>query len=54
MTEVSAQGYVYPNDDWFREDTISQNLFSNEVALFKMSNGATARICEFRRFFQLV
>jgi len=50
MTEVSAQGYIYPNDDWFREDTISGNLFSNEVALFKMSNGATARICaQFRR-----
>ena len=49
MTEVSAQGYVYPNDDWFREDTISKNTFSNEMGLFKMSNGATARICEFRR-----
>jgi len=49
MTEVSAQGFVYPDDDWFREDTISGNVFSNEVALFKMSNGATARIAEFRR-----
>jgi len=49
MTEVSAQGYIYPDDDWFREDTIYENVFSNEVALFKMSNGATARICEFRR-----
>jgi len=49
ITEVSTQGFVYPNDDWFREDTESGNLFSNEVALFKMSNGATARICEFRR-----
>ena len=49
MTEVSAQGYVYPDDDWFREDTVSGNVFSNEVALFRMSNGATARICEFRR-----
>jgi len=47
--EVSAQGYVYPNDDWYREDTIWKNPFSNEVALFRMSNGATARICEFRR-----
>ena len=49
MTEVSAQGFVYPEDDWFREDTISKNVFSNEVALFKMSNGATTRIAEFRR-----
>ncbi|MFQ6097191.1 MAG: Gfo/Idh/MocA family protein [Armatimonadota bacterium] len=49
MTEVSAFGYVYPGDDWFREDTISRNVFSNEVALYRMSNGATARIAEFRR-----
>lgn len=49
MVEVSAQGYVYPHDDWYRADTIWGNLFSNEVALFRMSNGATARICEFRR-----
>lgn len=49
MTEVSAQGYVYPHDDWFRADTISGNVFSNEVALYRMSNGALARICEFRR-----
>ena len=49
MTEVSAQGFIYPNDDWFRTDTIHKNIFSNEVALFKMSNGATALISEFRR-----
>ena len=49
MTAVSAHGFVYPDDDWFREDTIYKNRFSNEVGLFKMSNGATARICEFRR-----
>ncbi len=49
MTHVSAQGYVYPNDDWYRTDTVWKNPFSNEVGLFKMSNGAAARICEFRR-----
>ncbi len=49
MTEVSAQGYVYPNDDWFRKDTISASEFSNEVALYRMSNGAIVRHCEFRR-----
>jgi predicted dehydrogenase len=49
MTEVSAQGYALPGDDWYRADTIWKNPFSNEVALFRMSNGAAARICEFRR-----
>ena len=49
MTEVSAQGFLYPEDDWFRQDTIYKNEFSNEIALFRMSNGATARIAEFRR-----
>ncbi len=49
MTEVSALGYVYPEDDWFRWDTESGNVHSNEVALFRMSNGATARVAEFRR-----
>lgn len=49
VTKVSAQGFVYPNDEWFRKDTIWKNEFSNEVALFKMSNGTIARICEFRR-----
>ena len=49
MTSVSAQGYTYPNDDWFRQDTISGNQFSNQIGLFTMSNGATARIAEFRR-----
>jgi predicted dehydrogenase len=49
MTEVSAQGYIYPNDEWHRLDTIWGNPFCNEVALFRMSNSATARICEFRR-----
>jgi predicted dehydrogenase len=49
MTEVSAQGYVHPSDDWFRKDTIWANEFSNETALFRMSNGATARVSEMRR-----
>lgn len=48
-TEVSCQGFVCPNDDWYRADTMTGNLFSNETALFRMSNGASARICEFRR-----
>jgi len=49
MTEVSAQGFIYPNDDFYRVDTVYGNPFSNETALFKMSNGATALISEFRR-----
>ncbi len=50
MTEVSAGGYVDSEDDgWWREDTATGNPFSNEVAIFRMSNGAMARVCEFRR-----
>ena len=49
MTSVSCLGYVYPNDDWFRKDTVYANEYSNEVGLFEMSNGAIARICEMRR-----
>ncbi len=49
MTEVSCQGYRMPGDDWFRTDTRSGNPYSNEIALFRMSNGGTARIIEARR-----
>jgi hypothetical protein len=49
MTEVSAQGYVYPDDPFFRADSVTGNLFSQEVALFRMSNGASAFITESRR-----
>jgi predicted dehydrogenase len=49
MTEVSCQGYTMPGDDWFRVDTQDGNTFGNEIGLFRMSNGAVARICEFRR-----
>jgi len=41
---VTAYGYANHNNDPFFED----DAFSNEVALFQMSNGATVRICEFR------
>ena len=43
---VRATAYGTPvpaGDDYFDE-----NAFSNEVALFQMSNGAALRICEFR------
>jgi predicted dehydrogenase len=49
MTHVSAFGYVHPYDEVFRPDTIYANPMSNQVALYRMSDGSTARICEFRR-----
>ncbi|OGV51349.1 MAG: hypothetical protein A2017_20265 [Lentisphaerae bacterium GWF2_44_16] len=42
--KVTAYGYANRNDDPFFAD----DAFSNETAIFKMSNGATVRICEFR------
>jgi predicted dehydrogenase len=42
--KVSASGYRNRNNDLFFEDY----AFSNEVALFQMSNGASVRIIEFR------
>lgn len=44
MTQVSAAGYRSRSGDNFFDDS----LFSNITALYKMSNGATVRICEFR------
>jgi predicted dehydrogenase len=42
--KVTAYGYRNGNrDPHFRDSE-----FSNEIALFRMSNGATVRICEFR------
>ena len=50
MTDVSAKGYTdSEDDDWWRKNTATGNLLSNEVALFGMSDGVVARICEFRR-----
>ena len=49
MAEVSAFGYVFPDDEYFRADSESGNAFSNEVAIYRMSNGSIARLCEFRR-----
>jgi len=47
--EVSAFGYVHPHDDFYRSDSITGNLFSHEVGLFRMSNGAIVQISEGRR-----
>jgi len=47
--EVSAFGYRLDGDDWYRQDTVYGNVFCDETALFRLGNGATARICEYRR-----
>ena len=49
MESVSAAGYALPDDDWFGQGELSSNRFCNEVALYRMSNGAVVRHCEFRR-----
>ena len=46
--EVTAYGYRNRNGDPYFED----RAFSNEMALFRMSNGATLRICECREIFR--
>jgi len=43
-TKVSCFGYLHKDGDEFFKDS----AFSNETALFQMSNGATMRICEAR------
>jgi predicted dehydrogenase len=42
--KVTAYGYANQNNDPF----FKNSAFSNEFALFRMSNGATVRICECR------
>ncbi|MFD0715547.1 Gfo/Idh/MocA family protein [Paenibacillus sp. GCM10027626] len=51
MTHVSCQGFVDPVDDQVFKKNTNQwaNEFSNESALFKMSDGSSCRINEFRR-----
>ena len=44
--KVCAWGYVHRGADTYFED--ENEAFSNETALFYMSNGATMRICEHR------
>lgn len=48
-THVSALGFHDPDDDWHRADTESGNVFGNETALLRLSNGATATLKEYRR-----
>jgi len=51
MTHVSCQGFVDRADDgiYRAEVNIWRNVFSNESALFQMSDGSCCRINEFRR-----
>jgi predicted dehydrogenase len=49
VTSVSALGYEKPDEDWFTRGTYWDNVYGNEVALYRMSNGAVVRHAEFRR-----
>lgn len=51
MTHVSCQGFVDTAGDEFYKAGVNRcgNVFSNETALFKMSDGSCCRINEFRR-----
>jgi predicted dehydrogenase len=51
MTRVSCQGFVDRHEDGIYRPgaNIWNNTFSNEVALFSMSDGSACRISEFRR-----
>jgi predicted dehydrogenase len=51
MTQVSCQGFVDTADDgiYKPEANLWHNIFSNESALFRMSDGSACRINEFRR-----
>lgn len=49
VTGVSAMGFHDPDDRFHREDTESGNVLGDEIALMRLSNGATATIKEFRR-----
>ncbi len=49
MVSVSAWGWQKPEENWFTEDTYWGNRYGNEVAVYRMSNGALVRHMEFRR-----
>ncbi len=49
MTHVSCMGYAMPGDEWFVRGTYWDNIYADQVALFRMSDGHTARVAELRR-----
>ena len=48
-TEVAAMGMEVAGDELYDARKPHGNAFANQVALMRMSDGSTARICEFRR-----
>ena len=54
MANVSCQGFEDRSDDGIYRSGVNMwgNVFSNETALFKMSDGSSCRINEFRRIGQ--
>ncbi|MBV9468867.1 MAG: hypothetical protein JOZ57_06440, partial [Abitibacteriaceae bacterium] len=49
VTELSAFGFHDPDDKFHRADTESGNIYGDEIALMRLSNGAMATVKEFRR-----
>ena len=51
MTHVSCQGFVDRHEDGLFRKGVNKwdNVFSNETALFRMSDGSSSRISEYRR-----
>lgn len=49
MTQVSCQGFVDTHEDGIYPGNKWSNPFSNQSALFQMSDGSMCRINEFRR-----
>jgi hypothetical protein len=48
VTKVACLGHEDRDYDWFRKEHVSGNVFGNEMALFKLANGATAYVTEAR------
>lgn len=48
ITQVACLGHEDADYDWFKADHASGNVFGNEMALFKLANGATAYVTEAR------
>lgn len=49
IKKICCFGYTHPDDDYFREDTIFGNPFSNETAVATLDNGMNIRFSEGRR-----
>jgi len=49
VLSVSALGYERPDEDWFLRDGYWHNVYGNEIALYRMANGAVVRHAELRR-----